>query len=331
MKIRENIEFGTTIALWAQCPDRFLSQGYKGSSTFEDKIKLISKNKDFKGVDLYGDWDVNRDNVDEVKEILEKYNLKTYIVTADVNSLPEFGRGSIASPIKESRELGYKKVMEAIDLAEILNSDMVNLWFGQDGYDYPFQIDYIWGWQQVINTISDAADYAAEKNIKIALEYKPREPRTHIFTASAAKMLFAAERAGKDNVGILIDTGHGYTAGENISESVAICQLAGDKLFYVHVNDNYKVWDDDMMVGSIHPFEMIEFMYWLEKVNYGGPIVLDMFPFREDAYDASKESVDFIKRVRQLLSEIDEEEIKALLKEQNGTKSIRMLRKYFLK
>lgn len=39
MKVREKIEFETTIALWGQCPDRFLSQGYKSKTTFEEKIK----------------------------------------------------------------------------------------------------------------------------------------------------------------------------------------------------------------------------------------------------------------------------------------------------
>ena len=142
MRIRQNLEFGSTIALWNKCPDRFLSQGYKKETSFEDKIKLISQIEDIKGVDLYGDWDVNRNNVNEVKEILNKYRLKTYVVTADVNSLPEFGKGSITSPDKKSRRLGWQKITEAIDLARMLNSDMVNLWFGQDGYDYCFQVDY---------------------------------------------------------------------------------------------------------------------------------------------------------------------------------------------
>jgi len=190
MKIKNNIEFGTTIALWGQCPDRFLSQGYKDSTSFEDKIKLISKIKDIKGVDLYGDWDVNMENVDKVKEILGKYKLKTFIVTADLNSIPEFGKGSITSPYKKSRDLGLKKIYEAIDMADILDCSMINIWLGQDGYDYSFQVDYLWAWQAIIDALKISADYALKKNIKIALEYKPREPRTNIFTASAAKMLF---------------------------------------------------------------------------------------------------------------------------------------------
>lgn len=331
MKIRQNIEFGSTIALWSQVPDRFLSQGYKEKTSFEEKIKLMAKIKEIKGVDLYTDWDINSKNLYKVQEVLKNYNLKTYIVTADVNSLKEFGRGSVTSPIKASRELGQKKVMEAVDLAEALDCGMVNLWFGQDGYDYPFQADYIWGWEKIIESVKEAAIYARKKDIKIALEYKAREPRTHIFTASAAKMLLIAEKVAMDNVGILIDTGHAYTAGEHISESVAMCKLAGDKLFYVHVNDNYKLWDDDMIVASVHPFEMIEFLYWLERTGYSGPIVLDMFPFREDAYKAAKESIDLIKRIREILAKTDEDKIEELLKNQDGADSMKWLRENFLK
>ena len=328
MKIRENVKFGTTIALFGRCPDRFLSQGYKKETSFEDKIKLISKINDIEGVDLYGDWDVNPKNVDNVKEILDKYKLKTLNVAADVCSLPEFGRGSITSPIKESRELGWQKIMETIDLARKLDSEAVDLWFGQDGYDYSFQVDYLWAWDTIIKTVKDAADYAGS-DIKIVLEYKPREPRTHIFTASAAEMLFIIEKVGKGNVGVLIDAGHAYCAGENLAESAAICKLTGDKLFYVHLNDNYKVWDDDMMAGSIHPFEMIEFLYWLEKLQYKGPIVLDMFPYREDPFRAANESINFIKQIRNLLKNIDEEELNMILNKQDAVDSMGMLRKYF--
>ncbi len=331
MKIQNDIEFGTTIALWSQCPDRFLSQGYKDSSSFEDKIKLISKISDIKGVDLYGDWDVNPENIGNLKEILKKYSLKTFIVTADLNSIPQFGKGSVTSPDKESRELGLEKIYQSIDMASTLDCNMVNLWFGQDGYDYSFQVDYMWAWQALINTVKEAAEYASDKDIKIALEYKPREPRTHIFTAGIGKMLFIADKVKKDNVGILVDTGHAYCAGENISESLALAQIAGDKLYYVHLNDNYKVWDDDMMVGSVHPFECFEFLYWLERTGYRGPLVLDMFPYREEPLDAARESIEFVKQLRKILANIDEEEIEIIIQNQDATKSMSFLRKHLLK
>ncbi len=331
MEIKKDFEFGTTIALWSQCPDRFLSQGYKKDTTFKEKIELASKIEDIKGVDLYGDWDVNPDNIDEVAATLKQYNLKAFIVTADVASLPEFGKGSVTSPVKEHRNLAREKIKEAIDMAKTLSSPMINLWLGQDGYDYSFQSDYIWAWERIIESVEMAAEYAAARDIKIALEYKPREPRTHIYTANVDKMLAVANRVSKDNVGVLIDTGHAYCAGENIAESVALTKLFGDKLYYVHVNDNYKIWDDDMMAGSIHPFELIEFFYWLNRCGYDGPIVLDMFPYREDPFGAAKESIELIKRILELLSEVDEVEIEDILKAQDGVRAMGMLRKYFVK
>ena len=331
MKLNKDIQFGTTIALWSQCSDRFLSQGYKKPTSFDQKIDLISKIEDIKGVDLYGDWDVNPENVSNVKKTLDDNNLKAFIVTANVASLPEFGRGSITSPIKESRELGWRKIIEAIDMAVVLDCHTVDIWLGQDGYDYPLQVDYKWGWECIIDTVKKAADYAASKDIRLALEYKPREPRTHLFTASAASMLMVVNKVARDNVGVLIDTGHAYMAGENIAESVAICTLGENKLFYVHLNDNYKVWDDDMMAGSIHPFELIEFLYWLEKVGYMGPLVLDMFPYREDPLKAARESIELVKQIRERIKELDEEKIEEILTNQDATDSIKMLRKHFLK
>jgi xylose isomerase len=134
----------------------------------------------------------------------------------------------------------------------------------------------------------------------------------------------------RDNVGVLVDTGHAYCAGENIAESISLCKLAGDKLYNVHVNDNYKSWDDDMMVGSVHPFEMLEFLYWLEKLDYKGPIVLDIFPYREDPLGAASESIEFIKSLREIIRNIDENKIKEIFDAQDAVASVRMLRKLLL-
>jgi xylose isomerase len=82
------------------------------------------------------------------------------------------------------------------------------------------------------------------------------------------------------NVGALIDWGHALQGGENVAESAALLAAHG-KLDYIHLNDNYRTWDDDMMVGSIHLVEYLELAYWLRRVNYKGYLTLDIFPYRE--------------------------------------------------
>ncbi len=56
-----------------------------------------------------------------------------------------------------------------------------------------------------------------------------------------------------------------------------------------------------------------------------------MFPYREDPLSAVKESIEFIKQLRSILAELDEPEIENILSRQNAVKSMRMLRKYFIK
>jgi xylose isomerase len=138
-------------------------------------------------------------------------------------------------------------------------------------------------------------------------------------------------RVNKDNVGVLVDTGHAYIAGENIAESVAICSMNDNKLFYVHINDNYKSWDDDMMAGAIHPFELLEFLYWLEKTKYKGPIVLDIFPYREDPLGAATESIEMTKQMRQILKNMEEKEIQEIMRNQDSVAAMKMLRQNFIK
>ena len=69
----------------------------------------------------------------------------------------------------------------------------------------------------------------------------------------------------------------------------------------------------------------------LEKTGYNGPIVLDMFPYREDPLGAATESIEFIKQMRGILKNMDEEEILGTMKEQDSVKAMNMLRRNFVK
>ena len=55
------------------------------------------------------------------------------------------------------------------------------------------------------------------------------------------------------------------------------------RLFGMDVNDNLRGWDDDMVAGTVHPIELFEFFYTLEKNDWKGVWQLDQFPFREDS------------------------------------------------
>ena len=56
---------------------------------------------------------------------------------------------------------------------------------------------------------------------------------------------------------------------------------------YLHLNDNYRSWDDDMMIGSVHLVEYLELAYWLKRLDYKGWLTLDISPCREEGVQAA--------------------------------------------
>jgi sugar phosphate isomerase/epimerase len=204
----------------------------------------------------------------------------------------------------------------------------VDLWFGQDGYDYPLQADYLAAWDRIIEGTIECAEHVPE--VKLVIEYKPKEPRTHCFIGTVGKTLLLIEKVDKVNVGAMIDVGHALMAYENAAESAAMLQYFGQKLFYMHFNDNWRLWDDDMTVGSVHTVEMLELLYWLDRMDYTGWYALDIFPYREDGIRAATESIRWIKGLHGLLDKIGRDRIGQVIASGDAMEASAMMREALL-
>jgi L-rhamnose isomerase len=152
------------------------------------------------------------------------------------------------------------------------------------------------------------------KDIDITLEYKLKEPRTHSYISTVGTTLLMLNDINCDNAGIALDYGHAALGYETPAEAVAMCHMYGNRLKHIHINDNYRLWDDDMIVGSVHTLEYLEFIYWLRKTNYKGYITLDQFPYREDGRDAVNESAVWLDWLESLIDNADSEKIEAVLR-----------------
>ena len=71
------------------------------------------------------------------------------------------------------------------------------------------------------------------------------------------------------------------------------------------VNDNLRGWDDEMVAGTVHPIELFELFWTLEKNDWHGVWQLDQFPFREDSIQAANQAIDFLERIERGLSRLD--------------------------
>ncbi len=122
--------------------DRFLSSGYKEQPTKEAMIKQAAEIDGVTGIELVGTWDVTKDNADEVGELLAKYNLECVSIIPDHFSQKRWGRGAFSSKDPKIREQAVEETYEAAEVAQKLNCELINIWPGQDGYDYPLQAYY---------------------------------------------------------------------------------------------------------------------------------------------------------------------------------------------
>ncbi len=291
--------------------DRFLSTGYKDSVPTAEMIEQAAAITDVTGIELVGTWDISPDNFQEVKACLNTNKLQCVSIIPDLFSQKQWGRGSLAAKDTATRAAAMDYLRKMAEIALELDCPMLNIWPGQDGYDYPLQADMILERDYMTENITILAKEFPQ--LKFSLEYKPKEPRNHSFMARAADTLLVALDTGLDNVGVTIDVGHALYAGENVAESIVILARK-DKLFHMHFNDNYRYWDDDMIVGSIHLPEYVEMLYWLQKVGYSGWYSMDQYPYREDGKRALETSVKFLKGIESWLDSTAMSEISEIIK-----------------
>ena len=260
--------------------DRFCG-GYKDNPDTFAMLQLAAKIPHVTGIELVGTWDIREDNAQQMKQMLADLGLTCVSIVPDLFADKRFGKGSYSASDPQVRQYALDYTRRMCDIAESLNCGTLNIWPGQDGYDYLLCADYERARAWLCESIATLAEEYPK--LRFALEYKPKEPRTHCYLARMADTLLLAQETGRENVGIIIDTGHAFVGGENVGESIVLAKRAGNRLFHMHFNDNHSSWDDDMIVGTIHSVCYLEILYWLDRYDYKGWLSMDQYPYREDA------------------------------------------------
>ena len=318
------LRFSANINTFNACAYRFVLSGYGQRLTTDELIRAATQVKDLSGVEVVGMWHVNDSNVEQIRKQIKDAGLTVTCVTPDIWASSKWGWGSFAANDPKLRREAVQEVKKSMEWAKQLNCEVIDLWFGQDGYDYPFQADYLAALDRIIEGTIECAEHLPD--VKLVLEYKPKEPRTHCFIATVGKTLLLIEKVNKPNVGAMIDVGHSLMAYENIAESAALLQYFGNKLFYMHFNDNWRLWDDDMTVGSVHTIEMLELLYWLDRMSYDGWYALDIFPYRENGIRAATESISWIQGLHGLLDKIGRPHISQVIASGDAMAASQMIR-----
>jgi len=257
-------------------------------------VQLIEKAAsipELSGIELIHPAHVTPENLAEIKAALDANGLACASVAASVSSKWKYLGGSLTADDPTVRRQAIDTIKIGMDLAAELKSGRINLWLGRDGFDYAFQIDYDQAWGRIVEALREVCAYRPE--IKIGIEYKSFEPRKRLLISTAAKVIALRHDVGAENLGALLDTGHALYAQENLAEVVAFLARS-NALVHVHFNDNYRLNDDDLIVGTVNFLETMEMLYWLERVQYQGWLSFDPHTSLEDPVRAVEESCKFV-------------------------------------
>jgi xylose isomerase len=212
---------------------------------------------------------------------------------------PRFQSGAFTSPSEETRAEAVRLAREAVDLAATHGAGHVVLWMADDGWDYPFQVDYRSLWEREIEGFRAVASW--NQDVRVSVEYKPWDPRRVSLIRSMADALLAVKDVALPNFGVTLDVCHAYMAGEHPPAAAALA-LGGGALFGVHLNDGYGRADDGLMFGSVHHRDALELLWVLRCGKYRGTLYFDTFPTREDP---AAEFAANIAALERLLIELD--------------------------
>jgi L-rhamnose isomerase/sugar isomerase len=213
--------------------------------------------------------------------------------------------GSLCHPDDGVRAQALEHCRECVEIAQQVGSTIISLWLA-DGTNYPGQDD-LRGRHARLGAGLEELYGLLPDGMRLLVEYKFFEPgfySTDLPDWGTAAML--CRRLGPQ-AQVLVDTGH-HPLATNVEQIVAVL-LAEGLLGGFHFN-NRKYADDDLIVGSIDPFELFRI---IREIAAGGAenvaFMIDQSHNVEGKIDAMIQSVMNIQTAYAKALLVDEERL----------------------
>jgi L-rhamnose isomerase/sugar isomerase len=205
-------------------------------------------------VALHIPWDAV-DDYAALARFAEEQGVRLGAINPNLFGSDEYRLGSLCNPDAAVRARAVEHCRECVAIAESLGSTVISLWLA-DGTNYPGQDDLASRYARLLAGLEEV--YAdLRPGMRLLVEYKFFEPgfySTDLPDWGTATLV--CRRLGPQ-AQVLVDTGH-HAQGTNVEQIVALL-LAEGLLGGFHFN-NRKYADDDLIVGSIDPFELFRIM-----------------------------------------------------------------------
>jgi L-rhamnose isomerase / sugar isomerase len=201
-------------------------------------------------VALHFPWDAV-DDYTALREHIAARGLRVGAVNPNLFQDPDYKLGSITHPDGAVRDKAVEHLLDCVRIAGELGASAQSLWFA-DGTNYPGQDDLRARRRRMLDALGRlSAELPGSQELLV--EYKLFEPAFYATDlADWGSSLLVCQKLG-ERARVLVDLGH-HAQGVNIEQIVALLDDE-QRLGGFHFN-NRKYADDDLIVGSVNPFEL---------------------------------------------------------------------------
>ena len=215
-------------------------------------------------VALHFPWDQVED-FGAVRAHAESRGLRIGAVNPNLFQDPDYKLGSLTHPDQRVRERAVAHMLECVEIAHALGSTAQSLWLA-DGTNYAGQDDLRARRRRLLESLGQVYVELPEEQ-ELLVEYKLFEPAFYATDLPDwGSALLVCQKLG-ERANVLVDLGH-HAQGVNVEQIVATLADEG-RLGGFHFN-NRKYADDDLIVGSVNPFEL--FLIFCELTSAEGAL-----------------------------------------------------------
>jgi L-rhamnose isomerase / sugar isomerase len=258
-------------------------------------------------VALHIPWDAV-DDYGDLCRYAEEQGVRIGAINPNLFGDNAYRLGSLCHPDATVRAQALQHCRECVEIAQAVGSTIISLWL-PDGTNYPGQDDLR---QRQFRLLAGLEELYAllPAGMRLLVEYKFFEPAfysTDLPDWGTAALV--CRRLGPQ-AQVLVDTGH-HPQGTNVEQIVALLLTEG-LLGGFHFN-NRKYADDDLIVGSIDPFELFRIMREIAHAEAFERIafMIDQSHNVEGKIDAMIQSVSNIQTAYAKALLVDEESLAA--------------------
>ena len=291
------LHISTYVGILGSYSERYVPDGYYEPIDTKKQLEILSEIDGIEGIGVIYPDDWFPKDPDRLVDLLGDYNLKVADITVENYTNRIFKHGAYCTNEKNVREENIKLCKEVIDFAAAIPGTVVTMWPGHDGFDYPFQASYQDGWKNMVESFQELCQHNPQVNI--AVEYKQKDPRQRFYVGNMGKAMMLINDVGMDNLKVAFDTGHSLMSLESLAESAILLDMH-DSLGTIHLNDNYRDADPDLIFGALAFWDNLEMYYYLNKTDYCGWNEIDIVSPRDDRRKSLELTVKLTRKYKAL-------------------------------